>query len=142
MNEIQQKAFDNIINTWSGGERVLAGARASELIYGAGKKPNQKIQDELLEQIPDLGKYLSAPASGVVTEMIGQDASPQAIDVEEKNKSTEATKREQNKIDDALAPGREAREKALDGEDNPLGSTELNPPEGKYVATNPDRAKK
>jgi len=142
MNETQKLAFENIVNTYNGGERKLAGARASELVYGASKKPNQQILDALIEEIPGVREYISAPVSGVVTERIGQDASPQAVEVEEKNKSSEATKREQDKIDDALAPGREAREKALDGEPNPLGSTEVNPPEGKHVASNPDRAKK
>ena len=141
MNDTQKQAFDNIVNTWNGGERVLAGARASELVYGASKKPNQQILDALIEEIPGVREYISAPVSGVVTEMIGQDASPQAVEVEEKNKSPESSKRDQDKIDEALAPGREAREKAADGK-NVLGSTELNPPEGKYVATNPDRAKK
>lgn len=132
MNDIQRKAFDSVVTQWNGGERTLAGARASELIYGAGKKPNQKILDELQETIPGIERYISAPNSGVVVETIQDDTGnplstlPEAHDEEAgKNQSTDTAKDEQNAVDDALKAGREAR--ANTGEENPLGSTELNP---------------
>lgn len=157
MNDTQSKAFDAVVQTWNGGEHVLAGARASELVYGAGNKPNQAILDKLIEAIPGVERYISAPQSGVVTTQVGeQSGDPLATQPENRdqnlagrNQSSDAAKAEQNSVDAALKAGRDAREKALDGGDNPLGSTELNPGNdlsngGKESTGNPDkgRAKK
>jgi len=133
MNDSQSKAFHTVVQTWSGGEHVLAGARASELIYGAGNKPNQKILDDLIEAIPGVERYISAPQSGVVTTQVGeQSGDPLATQPENRdqnlagrNQSSDAAKSEQNSVDAALKAGRDARAKS--GEENPLGSTELNP---------------
>lgn len=135
MNESQQKAFDSIVTQWNGGERTLAGARASELVYGAGKKPNQKLLDQLAEEIPGVERYISAPNSGVVVDTIQDDTGNPLSTLPEvnqgeggQNQSSDQAKAEQNAIDDVLKAGREARENKQDErEDNPLGSTELNP---------------
>lgn len=127
-------AIDSIVTTWNGGERVLSGARVSELVYGKGKKPNQKVLDELMERIPGIEKYISAPNSGVVIDTIPDESGvpnsrlPEANQTQAgQNQSSDAAKAEQNEVDQTLKAGREAREDATDGDKNVLGSTELNP---------------
>lgn len=123
----QESAFQNVIQTFKGGERKLAGARASELIYGASKKPNEKLQDKLLEEIPELKDYISAPVSGMVVDTVrdtqeGPESTPA-------NLSSDKAKEEQDAIDRVLQPGRDAREKRRETGDDTVGSTALNPPE-------------
>lgn len=127
MNDNQQKAFDSIVQTWRGGERKLAGARASELIYGAGKTPNKEMQTRLLEELPGIGDYISAPNSGVVVDTV-QDKGYEP-ETTPANLSSDEAKEEQNAVDDVLKPGREKREEKR-GTDT-VGSTELNPPENR-----------
>lgn len=129
-----QNALESIVTQWSGGERVLAGARASELVYGKGKKPNQKTLDELMERAPGIEKYISAPNSGVVVDTIPDESGvpnsrlPEANQTQAgQNQSSDAAKAEQNEVDQALEAGRKAREDATHDDKNILGSTELNP---------------
>lgn len=141
----EEHAIDSIITVWNGGERMLAGARASELIYGKGKKPNQKIMDKLTKEIPGVERYISAPNSGVVVDTIMDDSGSPASTLPEahqseggENQSSEQAKDEQNKVDDALKAGREARKET--GEENPLGSTALNPADDRSnKPSDPDR---
>ncbi len=120
-------AFRNIIQTWNGGERKLAGARASELIYGGSKKPNEALQNELLETLPGIGDYISAPVSGTVVDTV-QDKGYESAQTPA-NMSSDEAKAEQNAIDDTLEAGRKAREDKRDINKDTVGSTELNPPE-------------
>lgn len=127
----QDKAIRSIIKQWEGGEHKLAGARASELIYGKGTKANQKIYDEILKEAPGIANYVSAPNEPPVTQVPDQGGYPLATQPENtesatgaSNGSTDEAKAEQNEIDDVLKSGREAREQ----NGNSIGSTELNPP--------------
>ncbi len=131
MTEVQDNAIRSIVKQWKGGEHMLAGARASELIYGKGKKPNQKIYDAILEEVPGIAAYVTAPNEPPVTQVPDQGGYPLAVQPENtesatgaSNGSTDEAKDEQKEIDDQLKPGREAREDA----GNSLGSTMLNPP--------------
>ncbi len=135
----QESAFSNVVQTWKGGERKLAGARASELIYGAGKKPNQKIQDQLLEEIPELKDYISAPVSGMVVDTV-QDTG-YTPDQTPSNLSGEQAKEEQDAIDRVLQAGRDAREDKRDINKDTVGSTALNPAGSDGVDT-PDKSGK
>lgn len=126
-NEAQQKAFDNIVQTWNGGERKLAGARASELIYGAGNKPNEAIQDELLEALPGINDYIVAPVTGMAVDTV-QDHGQEPLQTPA-NLSSEEAKQERNAVDDTLAPGREVREAKREPNADTVGDTALNPPE-------------
>lgn len=136
----QESAFSNVIQTFKGGERKLAGARASELIYGAGKKPNQKIQDQLLEEIPELKDYISAPVSGLVVDTV-QDTG-YTPDETPSNLSGEQAKEEQDAIDKVLQPGRDARNKHREADDDTVGDTKLNPSEDKGLDVNDRYGKK
>lgn len=138
-----QNALESIVTQWNGGERVLAGARASELVYGKGKKPNQKILDELMERVPGIEKYISAPNSGVVVDTIPDESGvpnsrlPEANQTQAgQNLSSETAKEEQDSVDKVLEPGRKAREEANDDGKTILGSTELNPSD---TPKDPDR---
>lgn len=127
MNDNQKKALDNVIQTYRGGEHKLAGARASELIYGASNKPNQAILDELLKEEPGFSDFISAPVSGTVIDTV-QDKGQEPLQTPA-NLSSEEAKQEQNAVDKTLAPGREARDAKSDIDKDSVGSAQLNPPE-------------
>lgn len=130
MTDIQDKVIRNIEQTWAGGEHMLAGQRASELIFGASNKMNQKLYDKVLERVPGIERYVVAPSQPPVEQVPDEGGYPltrqpenttQAIDAP--NASSEAAKDEQRVIDDALAPGRNARTV----KNSSTGSTALNP---------------
>ncbi|KTR05010.1 hypothetical protein NS365_13360 [Aureimonas ureilytica] len=58
MADIDEQAFQSVLKQFRGGERALAGRRASLLIY-SGKKPNTKLLDRFTEELPEIGRYLS-----------------------------------------------------------------------------------
>jgi hypothetical protein len=140
------KAVRSVIQTWKGGERKLAGARASELVYGSGNKPNDKLLDQIAEDCPGIREYITAPRDRPIETVPDHGGNPNVEDQQntasatKSNTSSERAKDEQKVIDDALAPGREQRETA--GE---LGSTKLNPAgsdqDPKGAAANPRNAK-
>ncbi|MCH4546846.1 hypothetical protein MK632_13785 [Rhizobium changzhiense] len=144
MKANEEQAFKSIVRQWDGGEHRLAGARASELLYGAGNKLNEKLFDELREKIPGIERYISAPAGGAVVETVSdQGGDPLAVQPENRkeatgasNLSSEAAKDQQDKIDKKLEPGRKARAKAAGsasadkkgkGPAGDIVSTKLNP---------------
>ncbi|MBB3594380.1 hypothetical protein FHX08_004784 [Rhizobium sp. BK529] len=144
MKANEEQAFKSIIRQWNGGEHRLAGARASELVYGAGNKLNEKLFDELREEIPGIERYISAPSSGAVVETVSdQGGDPLAVQPENRKEATDASnlssdegKDQQNAIDKKLEPGRKAREKAAGaktgdkkgkGSAGDVVSTKLNP---------------
>ncbi|MCS3741983.1 hypothetical protein [Rhizobium sp. BK661] len=145
MKAPEQKVVESIERQWNGGEHRLAGARASELIFGAGKQPNERLQTEVVERIPGIERYLAAPAEGHIVEKVPeQSGDPMARQPEnraeatgESNQSTPKAKDEQKAIDNKLAPGRKARAKAAkrdaakaddkNGGAGELVSTKLNP---------------
>ncbi len=135
MKDIEQQAYDSIVQQWKGGEHRLAGARASELIYQGGNKPSDKLLEQLSKDAEGIERYITAPASGNVVETVSeQSGDPRARQPEnrenatgEPNQSSEPEKAKQDKIDKALEPGRKARAKASDNEPNEIGSTKLNP---------------
>lgn len=116
----------NIIQTWKGGEHRLAGRRASELAFGNSKTPNQKIIDQLQEECPGIGEFISAPE--VPVNWVSADR-PQFKEPDASNKSPDSSKADQNAIDKTLEAGRKRSEKAPDDQ-NLTGSTKLNPEEG------------
>ncbi len=136
---------DRIINhvetIWNGGERILAGKRASEYIFGSSKKPNEKLQDAIIERVPGIREYIVAPYSAPVENVPDHGGNPlsdqpeaRAPSTGEANLSDNKGKEEQNEIDKALEAGRKAREKADMPKDvDQGGSTMLNPPEGNGV---------
>ena len=118
------KAVRNIIQTWKGGERKLAGARASELVYGSGNKPNDKLLNQIAEDCPGIREYITAPRDRPVENVPDHGGNPNVPDQQntasetKSNQSSEKAKDEQ----DALAPGRAQR-----GDVGELGSTKVNP---------------
>lgn len=126
--EATDKAVRNIIQTWKGGERMLAGARASELIYGSGNKADDKLLDRIAEDIPGIREYIKAPKGRPIENVPDHGGNPNVPDQQntasatKSNLSSDKAKAEQKVIDEKLAPGRKQRETA--GE---LGSTKLNP---------------
>lgn len=128
------RAIESIVKQWNGGEHVLAGKRASELIYGAGKQPNQAVQDVLTEKAVGIERYLAAPAGPAVTQVSDQSGDPLATQPENReealhpsNMSTDKAKSESDEIDAKLKPGRDQRTD-MNADDNPAGgSTRLNP---------------
>lgn len=137
MNADQNKVIDSIDQTWQGGERTLAGKRASEFIFGASKKPNEKLQDEIVKRIPGIAEYIVAPSGPPVENVPDHGGNPLSDQPEAKtpatgeaNLSDNRGKAEQNAIDKALEPGRKQREKAnVDKDMDHTGSTKLNPGE-------------
>lgn len=126
--EATDKAVRSIVKQWSGGEHMLAGARASELVYGSGNKANEKVLDEIAEECPGIREYIKAPKGRPIENVPDHGGNPNVPDqhntasATKSNQSSDKAKDEQDVIDDALAPGRRQRETA--GE---LGSTKLNP---------------
>jgi len=145
MKASEEKVVESIERQWNGGEHRLAGARASELIYGASKQPNESLQTEVVERIPGIERYLAAPAEGHIVERVPeQSGDPMARQPEnraeatgESNLSSDKAKDAQDVIDKKLKPGREARAKAAkkgtakaddkNGGAGELVSTKLNP---------------
>jgi hypothetical protein len=131
------KVIAHIKQTFDGGERTLAGKRASEFIFGASKKPNEKLQEAVVERIPGIAEYIVAPASPPVENVPDHGGNPLSDQPEakapamgESNLSSQKGKEEQNAIDKALEPGRKQREKAnVDKDLDHTGSTKLNPGE-------------
>lgn len=128
-NEAAEKAVRSIVQQWKGGERRLAGARASELVYGKGNTADDRLLDRIAEDAPGIREYIKAPKGRPIENVPDHGGNPNVPDQQNtatataSNLSSEAAKDEQKVIDDTLAPGREQRETA--GE---LGSTKLNPP--------------
>lgn len=132
MTSVKSDAIDSIVQQWNGGEHVLAGARASELIFGSSKKADEKVQKELVDAAPGIERYITAPTSSPVTQVDDQGGNPMARQPEnreeatgESNVSNQEGKDEQDRIDAQLADGRKAREEA--GAEGEIGSTKLNP---------------
>ncbi len=126
----EDKVVRNIVRTFAGGEHVLAGARASEWIYGSGKKPDQAKLDRLKrEGALGIERYIAPPKDGITDTVSEQSGYPLATQPENRadatgpsNVSSEAGKAEQNVIDDALAAGRNQRENSNETAVNPAGS--------------------
>lgn len=149
MTSIQNDAVRSIVKQWNGGEHVLAGARASELVYGKSKTADEGLLKQLTEGAVGIERYITAPSSEPIEMVDDQGGNPMATQPENReeatgasNGSTDQAKEEQNRIDDALAPGREAHGGSAWGN---VGSTELNP-EGSDKASagknsNPDAVK-
>lgn len=120
----------NIVQTWQGGEHVLAGARASEWIFGKGNKPDTKK----LERLKDEGalgieRYIAHPKDEMTTIVSEQSGYPLATQPENRpesagpsNVSSPEGKKEQDAIDKALEPGRSQRENPEETAVNPAGS--------------------
>jgi hypothetical protein len=130
----EDKAVNNIIRTWNGGEHVLAGARASELLYAKGDKPNQKLLDRLMQEgALGIERYLTPPKQGM-TEIVGEQSGyPLATQPENRepavgasNASSEAAKSDQDAIDKTLEAGRSHRENS--------NTTALNPADSEVEA--------
>lgn len=131
-SEIQNDAVRSIVQQWNGGEHKLAGARASELVYGKSNKPNPDLMIVLMDEAPGIERYITAPTLEPIEQVPDQGGTAGARQPENRpeaegasNLSSAEGKREQDRVDDALAEGREAREKA--GKTGSLVSTKLNP---------------
>ncbi|WP_313078337.1 hypothetical protein [Agrobacterium pusense] len=141
MKEAQKQAYESIKRQWNGGERRLAGARASELVFGASRKPDEKLLDQLREELPGIEQFISAPEGGAVVEQVPDEGgNPLTNQPQSKesatgapNLSSDQVKAEQKAVDKVLEPGRKARAKAA-------GKTEGKPVAGDIVSTklNPD----
>ncbi len=126
----EDKVVRNIVRTWAGGEHVLAGARASEWVFGKGKTADQKKIDRLkAEGALGIERYIAPPKDGMTDTVSEQSGYPLATQPENRadatgpsNVSSEAGKAEQNVIDDALAAGRNQRENSNETAVNPAGS--------------------
>ncbi len=135
----KEQAVNSIERQWNGGEHRLAGARASELIYGAGTKMNEKLFDQLRDKLPGIERYISAPAGGAIVEQVSeQSGDPLAVQSEnrkeatgESNLSSDEGKEQQDAVDKVLEPGRKARAKSASKEGKggagSVVSTKLNP---------------
>jgi hypothetical protein len=126
----EDAAIRNIVRTWQGGEHVLAGKRASDLIYGKGNKPNDKLLERLKEEgAIGIERYISPPSEEAV-EMVGEESGyPLSTQPENReagygasNASSEAAKDEQDKIDKVTEPGRSQRQNPEESAVNPEGS--------------------
>ncbi len=126
----EDKAIRNIVRTWNGGEHVLAGARASELVYGKGKTPKDKLIERLkTEGALGIERYIAPPSVGMTETVDDQSGNPLATQPENRpeaigasNQSSEAGKDEQDAIDKALEAGRNQRENPNETAVNPAGS--------------------
>lgn len=124
-SSIQNDAVRSIVQQWSGGERRLAGARASELVYGKSNKADEGLLQRLSDEAPGIHEFIVAPSAVPVQHVPDDGSENNDKYVGASNLSNGRAKDEQDRIDDALADGREARTKA--GNSDVLGSTELNP---------------
>jgi hypothetical protein len=130
-DNLTDQTIANIVQTWRGGEHRLAGRRASELVFGAGKTPNQKIVDQLSEECPGIGEFISAPE--VPVNWVNADRPAFKTDEDYSNKSPDSSKADQDAIDKTLEAGRKRSEQAPDDQ-NLTGSTKLNPEETPVAA--------
>jgi hypothetical protein len=126
----EDAAIRNIVRTWSGGEHVLAGKRASDLLYGKGKTLNEKMLERLkAEGALGIERYI-APPSGEAVETVGEESGyPLSTQPENRdagcgasNASSEAAKDEQDAIDKVTEPGRSQRQNPEESAVNPEGS--------------------
>lgn len=133
MKEAQKQAYESIVRQWNGGERRLAGARASELVFGASRKPDEKLLDQLREELPGIEQFISAPEGGAVVEQVpdegGNPLTKQPQNKEsatgKPNLSSEKAKKEQRAVDKVLEPGRKARAKAAGKTEGKQGAGEI-----------------
>lgn len=137
--EDKAQAVESIVRQWNGGEHRLAGARASELVYGNSRKMDEKLFDQIREEVPGIERYISAPEGGAVVDQVGDEGGNPLSNQPENGKeatgasnlSSRKAKKEQNAVDKVLEPGRKARAKAAEktgGDDaSDIGSTKLNP---------------
>ncbi|UXS69170.1 hypothetical protein FY145_01090 [Agrobacterium tumefaciens] len=133
MKEAQKQAYESIVRQWNGGERRLAGARASELVYGAGRKADEKLLDQLREEIPGIEQFISAPDGGAVVEQAPDEGgNPLTNQPQSKpsatgkpNLSSDKAKKEQRAVDKVLEPGRKARARAAGKTEGKQGAGEI-----------------
>lgn len=142
-DNITDRAVDSIAKQFRGGEHKMAGARASELVYGNSKTPNQKLVDEIVAKAPGIERYISAPETPVtkVTDQAGDPLSRQPENdqnqISRSNVSTAEAIDEQNAIDARLSAGRARTDKS------DVGETKLNPAgSDKDARAKPVKAKK
>lgn len=139
MTDKQTKAVDEdrVISTmqkqFRGGEHRLAGQRASELIYAGGKQ-NAKLSDKIIEAIPGIERYISAPDAPIM-HVSDQGGDPLSNQPENRdggagasNVSSDQAIAEQNAIDKKLEKGRQQRvKKDVDQKTGGEDATKLNP---------------
>jgi hypothetical protein len=126
----EDKAIRNIVRTWAGGEHVLAGARASELIYGKGNKANDKLLERLkAEGAQGIERYVAPPSAEMTTMVDDQSGNPLATQPENRpeavspsNASSDAGRAEQNELDKVFQPGRSQRQNPEETAINPADS--------------------
>lgn len=129
-DNLTDQTIASIVNQWRGGEHRLAGRRASELVFGNSKTANQKLTDQLLEECPGIGEFISAPETPV--NWVNADR-PEFKEPDESNKSPDSSKADQDAIDKTLEAGRKRSEQAPEDQ-NLTGSTKMNPDEGPATA--------
>lgn len=127
-DNVTERAVESIVQQWNGGEHILAGKRASELVYGAGAKPNQKLLGDITQKATGIEQFIKPPKDGAVEE-IGSATETGPDAPYPSNVSSEQAKDEQDEVDARLKAGREAREKAeaKPVAPEPGNSTRLNP---------------
>jgi hypothetical protein len=127
-DDITERAIESVVRQFKGGEHVLAGRRASELVYGARKTPDEGLIAELADRAPGIERYISAPEAPVtmVSDQSGDPAATQPENQPEpSNVSDDQANQERDEIDERLKAGRQRGQKA--GADKETGSTKLNP---------------
>lgn len=128
-----EAAIQSIITQFAGGEHRLAGARASQLIYGNRKTPDENTLERIKAGAVGIERYISAPETPTVT-VPDQSGDPRATQPENRpetsNRSSDREKAKQDAIDETLKAGRERGEKAPKEDKALLGSTKMNPDEG------------
>lgn len=129
--DAKEAAVQSIIKQWNGGERKLAGARASELVYGASNTLDEKLLEEIKAGATGIEQFVVPPSAPSVTKVADESGDPGSPQPEARrnadgasNMSSDDAKADQNAVDDVLKPGREQRTGEAAGE---IGSTELNP---------------
>lgn len=70
------EAVQSIIKQWQRGERRLAGERASELVFGKARKPNEAVLDEVADKIPGIREYIAAPAGALAEQEADDGGNP------------------------------------------------------------------
>lgn len=58
--EIVDRTIRTIVRQWRGGEHVMAGKRASQFIYGAGK-PAEDLLERIKAEAVGIDRFISAP---------------------------------------------------------------------------------
>lgn len=133
MSDIDERALESVVKQFRGGEHALAGKRASQLVYGKSKKPNQAFLDRLTSEAPGIERYISA--EGVTPPASDQGGNPLATQPENdptqnnaSNLSSDQAKSEQDEIDEHLSKGRDKQEEKAEGNDEAdVVDTRLNP---------------